>query len=411
MTNTQRLALIGLGLVIAAIAATALAVSWRRSAPGEQASAPAPRQWEAPPPMEIDPGKIYGARLVTEKGEIVVELLAKQAPMTVNNFVFLARQGFYDGTTFHRVIPGFMAQGGDPTGTGAGGPGYQFPDEISPELRFDGPGYVAMANAGPNTNGSQFFITYAATPWLDGRHTIFGKVVAGMDVALSLTPRDPQQATEPGDRLERVSIEEWESSRLPPPTPTPEPRAPALDPTARRWLAEVPIPLRDGYFTLPPEMQIDPTQRYTATLRLADGDIVIAMDAEKAPQSVNNFVVLARLGYFDGLTFHRVEPGVLIQGGDPQGTGRGGPGYDLPAEIGLPHTAGAVAYARLPDAVNPERRSSGSQFYITLIDLPQLDGGYTVFGYVVEGLDVAGRVRPGAIIETIEIEEIQRNSP
>jgi cyclophilin family peptidyl-prolyl cis-trans isomerase len=174
-----------------------------------------PKQWAEPPAMQIDPNKIYAARLSTEKGDIVIELLARQAPITVNNFVFLARQGFYDGTTFHRVIPDFMAQGGDPTGTGAGGPGYRFQDEIRPESRFDGPGYLAMANAGPNTNGSQFFITYAATPWLDGKHTIFGKVVEGMDVALSLTPRDPQQATKPGDRLDRVTVEEWSGSRLP----------------------------------------------------------------------------------------------------------------------------------------------------------------------------------------------------
>jgi cyclophilin family peptidyl-prolyl cis-trans isomerase len=165
--------------------------------------------YAAPPPMTLDPSKSYRATIVTEKGNIVVELYADRAPNTVNNFVFLAREGFYDNTTFHRVIPGFMAQGGDPTGTGSGGPGYAFEDEFDPSLRHDGPGVVSMANAGPNTNGSQFFITYDATPWLDDRHTVFGRVIEGMDVLQSLTPRDPQQVPEfAGDTILTVVIQE-----------------------------------------------------------------------------------------------------------------------------------------------------------------------------------------------------------
>ncbi|WP_369688621.1 peptidylprolyl isomerase, partial [Ardenticatena maritima] len=192
--------------------------------PTPEAAAPAPtpayQQWDEPPPMQIDPNAIYVATIKTEKGDIRIQLFADKAPKTVNNFVFLAEQGFYDNTTFHRVIPDFMAQGGDPSGTGAGGPGYTFEDEISPDLVFDGPGYLAMANAGPNTNGSQFFITYVETPWLNGRHTIFGKVVEGMDVALSLTPRDPQQNPDfEGDRILTVEIETVSESLLP---PTPE---------------------------------------------------------------------------------------------------------------------------------------------------------------------------------------------
>jgi cyclophilin family peptidyl-prolyl cis-trans isomerase len=167
-----------------------------------------PKQWTSPPPMQIDPAKSYIATLHTTRGNIVIELLPKAAPITVNNFVFLARQGYYDGVTFHRVLPDFMAQGGDPTGTGSGGPGYQFQDEIS-TLTFDSPGLLAMANAGPGTNGSQFFITYVPTPWLDGHHTIFGKVISGMEVAFSLTPRDPEQnPTTPGDAMTSVTIEE-----------------------------------------------------------------------------------------------------------------------------------------------------------------------------------------------------------
>lgn len=166
------------------------------------------KQWPTPPAMTIDPKKRYRAIFKTAKGNIEVDLLADKAPKTVNNFVFLARQGFYDNTTFHRVIADFMAQGGDPTGTGSGGPGYQFEDEIVPSLRFDNAGILAMANAGPNTNGSQFFITYGATPWLNGRHTIFGKVTKGMDVLKSLSERDPQAARKPGDLLTTVEIQE-----------------------------------------------------------------------------------------------------------------------------------------------------------------------------------------------------------
>jgi peptidylprolyl isomerase/peptidyl-prolyl cis-trans isomerase B (cyclophilin B) len=159
--------------------------------------------------MQIDVNKEYIATLDTVRGKIVIELWPQIAPQTVNSFVFLARQGYYDGVTFHRVIPGFMAQGGDPTGTGRGGPGYFIPNETSPEVKFDQAGLLAMANAGPDTNGSQFFITYDATPHLDGGYTIFGKVVSGLEVALALTPRDPADASAPpGDKINAITIEE-----------------------------------------------------------------------------------------------------------------------------------------------------------------------------------------------------------
>lgn len=166
------------------------------------------QRYDAYPPMTIDTSKKYTATFKMAKGgDFTVELYADKAPITVNSFVFLAREGFYDGITFHRVIDGFMAQGGDPTGTGGGGPGYQFEDEFSPDLRFDGPGILAMANAGPGTNGSQFFITFAATEWLNDMHTIFGKVVEGMDVVNSITRRDPGSPT-PGDVIETIVITE-----------------------------------------------------------------------------------------------------------------------------------------------------------------------------------------------------------
>jgi cyclophilin family peptidyl-prolyl cis-trans isomerase len=166
------------------------------------------KNYDRPPEMTLDPEKDYHANLVTEKGSVRIRLFAREAPQTVNNFVFLAREGYFDGTTFHRVIEGFMAQGGDPTGTGAGGPGYRIMDEFHPDLRHDRPGILSMANRGPDTGGSQFFITHVATPWLDDRHAVFGEVVEGMEVVNALRERDPQTDREPGDRVERVEIEE-----------------------------------------------------------------------------------------------------------------------------------------------------------------------------------------------------------
>lgn len=180
--------------------------------PAEGTVAPpeeAVEQYNAAPPMSIDVNKQYFATFKLAKGgEFVVQLFPDKAPVTVNNFVYLARNGFYDGTTFHRVLDGFMAQGGDPTGTGSGGPGYQFEDEFS-DLTFDKPGLLAMANSGPNTNGSQFFITYEPTPHLNGLHTIFGEVIEGMDVVEGITRRDPNQSPGfQGDAIETITISE-----------------------------------------------------------------------------------------------------------------------------------------------------------------------------------------------------------
>jgi cyclophilin family peptidyl-prolyl cis-trans isomerase len=168
-------------------------------------------QYDAPPEMKIDPAKHYTATFKTDRGNIVVDLFADKAPITVNNFVFLARNGYYDNTTFHRVIKNFMVQGGDPTGTGRGGPGYQFKDEPGAlALNHDGPGILSMANAGPNTNGSQFFITHVATPHLNGKHAVFGKIndQASLDVLMKIRERDPMRDPNPGDKLLTVDIAE-----------------------------------------------------------------------------------------------------------------------------------------------------------------------------------------------------------
>lgn len=162
----------------------------------------AEKKWDKPPAMEIDPKKAYQVTIETTRGNIELDLFPARAPKTVNNFVFLTRQGFYDGVSFHRVISNFMIQGGDPTGTGRGGPGYQFEDETKGNPLKHEKGVISMANAGPNTNGSQFFITHSPQPHLDGRHTVFGKVVKGQDVV---------DAIRQGDKMVKVTVKEQES--------------------------------------------------------------------------------------------------------------------------------------------------------------------------------------------------------
>ena len=146
--------------------------------------------WSSPPENKLNTEKVYSGIMATDKGEIKIQFYAKETPITVNNFIFLSREGYYDGLKFHRVIPDFMIQGGDIKGTGTGGPGYTFEDEIVPDLKHDGPGILSMANAGPGTNGSQFFITHVATPWLDGKHTVFGRVTEGQEVVDAIKQED-----------------------------------------------------------------------------------------------------------------------------------------------------------------------------------------------------------------------------
>lgn len=197
-------------LGVAAIVVIGLILVWLLATPWSPLkSSDGPLTWSEPPAVTISTNKDYSATIKTANGDIRIELYDDQAPITVNNFVFLARQGYYDNTMFHRVMPGFMAQAGDPTGTGTGGPGYTFADEFDPALRHDDAGIVSMANRGANTNGSQFFITYAPQPHLDDAHTVFGKVVEGMDVLESLQERDPSDPNAPdGTAILTVEIEE-----------------------------------------------------------------------------------------------------------------------------------------------------------------------------------------------------------
>jgi peptidylprolyl isomerase len=207
--NLDPIQWVGIAIVIVLLVAAAWFVFRPSPAASPAASSSSVKQWSSAPPITIDPSKQYFATFKMAKGgEFVIQLFPGKAPITVNSFVFLAKQGFYDGVTFHRVLDGFMAQGGDPTGTGGGGPGYEFVNEDS-DLKFDKAGVVAMANAGRDTNGSQFFITFAPQPRLDGGYTIFGQVVSGMDVVNGITLRDPDQnPTFSGDAIQTVMIQE-----------------------------------------------------------------------------------------------------------------------------------------------------------------------------------------------------------
>lgn len=366
------------------------------------AAAPKNLQWPAPPPMTIDPTKIYLATFKTAKGDIKVQLFADKAPITVNNFVFLAREGYYDNTTFHRVLQDFMAQGGDPTGTGSGGPGYQFEDEFHPDLTFSEAGLLAMANAGPGTNGSQFFITFVPTPHLNFAHTIFGKVVEGQAVALALTLRDPgANPTTPGDTLLTVSIEEIAQSLLPEPTPTPEPNAPVLE--DGRPLASLELAARANLFNTAPALVIDLAKTYSATIETTRGAIIVELYPADAPQSVNNFYVLANLGYWDNFPIIFDQPdGIFTLTGSPAGEPGSDVGYSLPSEPKRLHDVGAVGW--WPDETGAA--SSGSQFYFMHVaDTRFDDSGFTVFGQIVEGQDIAAALTVEDKIVTITVAE------
>lgn len=394
----------------------------------EQASVPAPSEvaegaaselapeeranmFSALPEMQIDPAKYYYATFKTERGDIKVQLFADRAPVTVNNFVYLARAGYYNDTTFHRVLADFMAQGGDPTGTGAGGPGYQFQDEIDASLVFDRAGLLAMANAGPGTNGSQFFITFGPTEWLNGRHTIFGEAIEGMDVLKQLTLRDPNQnPNEPGDTLYTVLIEEGDESALPtplPPTPTPTPFAPSAAEAGERPLATVEPAARANYYNTAPELVIDPAKTYTATVATTQGEFVIELYANAAPIAVNNFVLLANLGFYDGLPVNQNSPDNALIFGAPDNTPQNDVGYKIAAELNLTGTLdiGSVSYIpfQLPTG---ELAASGSQLLIARIVPPaEANSQFSFFAKVVDGVDVLTLLTTDDTIESVIVTE------
>jgi cyclophilin family peptidyl-prolyl cis-trans isomerase len=262
-----------------------------------------------------------------------------------------------------------------------------------------------MANAGPGTNGSQFFITFAPTPWLDGRHTVFGKVIKGLDVVLSLTLRDPQFATETGDILNEIKITESEVSLLPTATPISYVQPGEIS------MPENPQARNGMYAGKLPAMIIDPQRDYTAVMELENGEITIELFAQQVPKTVNNFVFLAREGFYNDTTFHRVIEGFMAQAGDPTATGGGGPGYRFADEFdtNLKHDAAGIL-----SMANAGANTNGSQFFITFDATPWLDNAHSVFGKVIDGYNILEKIKirdpqtasePGDKILTITIIE------
>jgi cyclophilin family peptidyl-prolyl cis-trans isomerase len=355
--------------------------------------------FSGPAPMSIVTGTKYLATIETSKGNIVAELYP-DAVQGVNNFVTLSKNGFYDGLTFHRVEPGFVIQGGDPKGDGSGGPGYTIPAEI----KHNHPrGALAWARTSDQVNpqrassGSQFYITLADTPSLDGAYSVFGYVVEGLDVVDKIAV---------GDVIKKIDITTTDKSRLPTPTPTPAPAAPVA--AKGRPLAKEPLNKRGTLYNLPPSMTIDPKKTYTATIATDKGNIVLSLDAAGSPASVNNFVMLANLGFYDGMPVAYVEPGAAVILGSPESKPDSDVGYRLPLEKNAPQSkviTGTVAYYPMTNPANQQIVASGSQFFISFADLTQLGAPVNILGKVASGQDVVTKLAPGDPIKSITITE------
>ncbi len=360
-------------------------------------------------------GTNYVATIVTDKGNIVAELYP-DAVEGVNNFVTLAQNGFYDGLTFHRVEPGFVIQGGDPLGQGNGGPGYTIPAEINHEHLK---GALAWARTGDDTNperassGSQFYITLADTPFLDGAYSVFGQVTEGMDVAEKIAV---------GDKIQRIDISTTTSSKLPTPgptrtqepSPTPTVTPTPFAPTAQegRPLATVEVAQRDRYFNQPPAMTIDKTKKYQATIETSQGTIVVELDPSVAPTTVNNFVTLANLGFFDGMPVAHVQEGTYAVFGSPKASPDSDVGYTLPLEgpEATKIVTGTVAMYPVADAAgNPV--GSGSQFFISFMAVPEGNVPMNVVGVVTSGLDAAQKLVGASVQPTVNAQGTPEAAP
>jgi peptidyl-prolyl cis-trans isomerase A (cyclophilin A) len=356
---------------------------------------------------KLEPG-IY-AKMETSKGVIIIQLEYEKAPMTVANFVGLAegnfkpgdkfiKKPFYNKLKFHRVVADFMIQGGDPLGTGEGDPGYAFPDEFHPDLRHSGPGILSMANSGPNTNGSQFFITHKATPWLDDMHSVFGHVIQGQDVVNAIAQDDVMKKV----TIIRVgdAAKNWNA------TTTFNAQLDKIKAEAQRKLdeeAKRKAEMEARIAKLSPGIY--------ANFETTKGTIIVQLEYEKAPMTVANFVGLAEGNltavnrtytkpFFDGLKFHRVIKDFMIQGGDPMGVGSGGPDHRFFDEFhpDLRHSGPGIL-----SMANSGPSTNGSQFFITHKETPWLDNKHSVFGHVVEGQDVVNAIEQNDVMTHVTI--------
>jgi cyclophilin family peptidyl-prolyl cis-trans isomerase len=323
------------------------------------------QSWSSAPPFVIDPWAGYTATIATDAGAIVLELDAAAAPVTVNTFLFLAQQHFYDGLSFQRIVPGLLAQAGATQPDGTGGAGYTVPTEGSPLPHASGAVATALTRSlGDLWEGSQFYISLSALPQQDGKDTVFGYVTQGLAILQALPGRDPQQAAGQGLVIQSVSVVSHDR----------DPGAPPIVPPATALPPGVTPP-----FTLAPQTT------YTADIQTAQGEIIVTLDAVAAPYTVNNFVYLAEQHFYDGVSFCRVLRDVLAQACGPDGTTSSGPGYTIPDEPNaLTHEQGVIAMAN-----TGQPNSASGQFYLTLAPQPQLDGLDTVFGTVTQGFSVA----------------------
>lgn len=385
------------------------------------------RDWrtklQPPRPIHFPRDSTYFWTLRTNHGTMKFRLRPDLAPIHVTNTIYLTRLGFYDGLTFHRVIPGFMAQGGCPLGNGKGFPGYRLEGEIARNVSHDRPGVLSTANSGPRTDGSQFFVTLQRARHLDGRHTIFGELIEGMDT-LRKIERLGSRSGAPAERVEirRASItvadktydpSAWraEGSAL----AGHEDRA-VLDghgivAEIDRFIAEMKLDRDDARWRTrlprPPKYSFPTGYRFVWEVETNVGALEITLWPHVAPMHVSNLIYLARAGFYDGLTFHRVVPGFMAQGGCPLGNGDGTPGYRFESEprFDVRHDRrGLLAMATAgPDL-------DGSQFYLTFAATPHLDGKDTIFGEVTGGADTLARIEAagGGNADDPEIIHIER---